>query len=128
MFCGYVWYNFTYGDELSHKTGWTVLQLIEWDERENPFVVSELRRTDDRILTAVSIRGVGESQSGPTTPPQVMPGKAWVLLNEHAADEKVLIMPKYASYRVSCATVGRLPHAVPDVDDYVLEYLSAICS
>jgi hypothetical protein len=125
---GYFWFAFAYDPELSHKSGWSVLQGFEFDERAKPFVSSELRRTRDGTFAAISVLGVGEPKGGPTDPPQVLPGKAWVLLNEHAADKTVLIMPQFASYKVSCATVGRLPSAVPDVDGYALKYLSAICS
>ncbi len=123
-----LWLCFTYDPELSHKTGWSVLQAFEFDDRQKPFVSSELKRTGDGSFAAVSVLGLGEPTDGRTIPPQVRPGKAWVLLNEHAADKTVLIMPKYASYRVSCGTVGRLPNAVPNADVYVLKYLSAICS
>jgi hypothetical protein len=125
---GSFWYSFTYDPELSHKTGWSVLQALEFDDRQKPFVSSEVRRTGDGNFAALSILGIGKPTDGRTTPRQALPGKAWVLLDEHAADKTVLIMPQYASYQVSCATVGRLPNAVRDVDGYVLKHLSSICS
>lgn len=125
---GCIWLALKSDPELSDKAGWSVLQGFEFEGRSKPFVSSELRRTKDRQLAALSIQGIGEPVGGPTDPPQAVPGKAWVLLNEHAADKTMLIMPQYPSYRVSCATVGRLPSAVPDVDRYVLRWLSAICN
>jgi len=122
------WYAFTYDRELSHRTGWSVLQGFEYDERAQPYVSPKLRRTRDGEYAALAILGVGASEGGPSSPPEATPTKAWVLLNEHAADRTVLILPQFASYKVSCATVGRLPNAVPDVDDYVLKRLSAMCS
>ena len=122
-----VWYAFAYDRELSHKAGWSVLQGFEFSERGNRFVSSRLRRTKDGRYAAVSVLGIGEPEGGPTDPPQIAPSNAWVLLNEHAADETVLVTPQFHSYRISCALVGRLPSAVPDVDSYVLKYLSARC-
>ena len=128
LLVAYFWYAFTYGSELSHKTGWSVLEAFEFEERATPYTAPKIRRTDDRRYAALAIEGSGEPEGGPTMPPQVLPGKAWVLLNEHAADKAVLIMPRFASYNVSCASVGRLPNAVRDVDGYVLRRLSAMCS
>lgn len=128
LFGAYIWLSMRYGSELSHKTGWSVLQAFELDERGKPFVSPELRRTKDGEFTAIAILGVGQPEGGPTYPPSVTPEKAWVLLDEHAADRMVLILPQFSSYRVSCATVGKLPNAVPDVDGYVLKRLSEICS
>jgi len=124
----YFWYAFKHDLELSHKAGWSVLQGFESDTRTKPFHSSELRRTPGGEFVALSIAGVGEPIGGPTDPPQAMPGRAWVLLNEHAADKTVLIMPQFRAYKVSCATVGRLPSTVPETDGYVLEHLSSICS
>ena len=124
---GCAWYAFTYDPELSHAAGWAALQGFELDSRSRPYAEPEIRRTNDGRFAALAIFGVGQPNDGPTDPPQVLPGKAWVLLNEHAADKTVSIMPRFTSYKVSCVIVGQLPSAVPDVDGYVLVKLSKMC-
>ena len=110
--------------ELGDKRGWAALQGLELAHREAPGGCREsiVRPAGDGLL-ALGVPGVGKPLGEPREG-----CRAWLLLNEHAGDREVKLMPEFAAYRLGCAEVARLPGSAPATDGYVLAYLRSICT
>lgn len=76
----------------------------------------------------MAVTGRGDALDGPYGSVDRRSRRMWILLNEHANDEQVKQMPRFASYGLPCSDVDDVQRRVKDVDAYVVRYLRTICS
>ena len=101
--------------------------LIDADnlDRGNPAGGPVLRRQPDSNLVLLGIPGIGAPTVEIGNPPA--PTRAWLVLNEHAADGKAKQRGGFRRYDLSCAYVEQLRRQVPDMDADARARLEHIC-
>jgi hypothetical protein len=100
-----------------------VLQSVEFKHRVA--VEGTPRILSNNGLVVMSMQGVGVPAGSPYDGPA--PTRAWIMLTEHASDKMVLIVPKFPRYDLSCSSVKAVRSQVPNIEDYVLNFLNSIC-
>ena len=101
--------------------------LIDADnlDRGNPPGGPVLWREPGTDLVLLGIPGIGAPTEEIGNPPA--PTRAWVVLNEHAADGKAKQRGGFRRYALSCSYVEQLRRQVPDIDASALARLEQIC-
>lgn len=112
-------------EELGHSDAWSFLQAADSRDRGHGGTDPVLETVHDSRFAGLGIGGRGIPVGAPYDGP--MPTRGWLILNEHAADGKIRIVPEFPSYVLPCEAVVRVRAKVRDVDRYVLEHLSRIC-
>ncbi|MGV3456136.1 hypothetical protein [Sphingomonas sp.] len=112
--------------ELAEKPGWSALQGVEFSDRSTSTSGTEIRRLSDGFVV-MAVEGRGNALDGPSGGVERQSRRMWILLNEHASDEQVKLMPRFASYNLPCSDVDDVQRSVDDIDAYVVRFLRTIC-